>query len=345
MSMEALSRIIDHTGLTEDEATAVLESIVEGGLTHTQVGAILAALRTKRETVDEITGFARVMRARAVKVATRRHPLLDTCGTGGDGAGTMNISTCAAFVIAAAGLAVAKHGNRAVSSKCGSADVLEALGVQLQLSPEQIGRSIDEIGVGFMFAPQHHPAMRNVVQIRRELGVRTLFNIVGPLSNPAGADRQLIGVFEPELCPVVAEALGRLGCDRAMVVHGMDGLDEISTVGPTTISHLQHGRVTTEVRIPGELFVQPASATDLAGGRTIEENAQILLDVLNGAHSAHRDIVCVNAAAGLMLGGLAEGWRDGVAVAARMIDSGRARAVLNNLVMFTQRCMDDERII
>lgn len=345
MTSEILGRIISHVGLTEDEATRVIEAIVDGTLTHTQVGAILAALRTKRESVDEITAFARVMRGRAVRVTTRRHPLLDTCGTGGDGAGTMNISTCAAFVVSAAGLAVAKHGNRAVSSKCGSADVLEALGVQLQLSAEQIGQCIDEIGVGFMYAPQHHPAMRNVVQVRRELGVRTVFNIVGPLSNPAGTDRQLIGVFDPDLCPVVAEALGRLGCTRAMVVHGMEGLDEISTAGPTTISHLQHGRVTTEVRIPGELFVQPASAADLAVGGTIEGNAQVLLDVLNGSHGAHRDIVCVNAAAGLMLGGLAEGWRDGVAIAARMIDSGRARAVLNNLVMFTQRCVDDERTV
>jgi anthranilate phosphoribosyltransferase len=340
MIQDALRRITDGEDLTQDEAVTVMTEVVEGQATPVQIGGLLAGLRTKREAVDEIAGFARVMRERAVRVYPRKRPLLDTCGTGGDTCDTFNISTAAAFVIAASGIAVAKHGNRAVSSRCGSADVLAALGVELTLTPEQIAECIDTVGVGFMFAPHHHPAMAAVAQPRKELGIRTVFNILGPLVNPAGANRQLVGVFDPDLCPKVAEVLGILGCERAMVVHGMNGLDEISTVGPTRISHLQHGRVSTETRIPSEMFLVPATEEEIAGGSSPEENAQIILSVLQGEAGPRRDIVSVNAAAGLILGGMAEGWRDGVSLAHRMIDTGRAYRVLQQLIEFTQRCAE-----
>lgn len=340
MIQEALRKITDGEDLTYDEAVSVITEMVDGQATPVQIGGLLAALRTKRETVEEIAGFARVMRERAVRVYPRRRPLLDTCGTGGDTCDTFNISTAAAFVVAASGIAVAKHGNRAVSSRCGSADVLNALGVELTLTPEQIAQCIDTVGVGFMFAPHHHPAMAAVAQPRKELAIRTVFNILGPLINPAGANRQLVGVFDPDLCPKVAEVLGMLGCERAMVVHGMNGLDEISTVGPTRISHLQHGRVSTETRIPSEMFLVPATEEEIAGGASPQENAEIIVAVLRGEAGPRRDIVSVNAAAGMILGGMAEGWRDGISLAHRMIDSGRAYRVLQQLVEFTQRCSE-----
>lgn len=343
MLVTALRKLVEGEGLTQQEASDVMTAVMEGQATHAQIGALLAALRTKRETTDELTGFARVMRERSVKVMPRRRPLLDTCGTGGDLCDTFNISTTAAFVVAAAGIAVAKHGNRAVSSKCGSADVLAALGVELRLTPEQIGECIDTVGVGFMYAPSHHPATAYASQARREMGIRTTFNALGPLTNPAGATRQLIGVFDPDLCPKMAETLGRLGCERAMVVHGMDGLDEISTVGPTRISHLQNGRVSTETRIPAEFFVVPSTKDELKGGETPEENAGLLLAVLQGEAGARRDIVSVNAAAGLMLGGMAESWRDGIALAHRLIDTKRALGVLQKLVEFTGQFTPEEQ--
>lgn len=341
MLVGALRKLVDGEGLTQQEATDVMTAIIDGAATHAQVGALLAALRTKRETVDELTGFARVMRARSIKVQTTRRPLIDTCGTGGDSCDTFNISTTAAFVVAAAGIAVAKHGNRAVSSRCGSADVLAEAGVELRLSPEQIGKCIDIVGVGFMYAPSHHPSMRNVAQIRRELAIRTVFNVLGPITNPAGASRQLIGVFDPELAPKLAEVLGRLGCERAMVVHGMDGMDEISNVGPTRISQLQHGRVSTEQRIPAEFFLVPGTHEEIKGGNSPQENAQIMHAVLQGEAGARRDVVSVNAAAGLILGGMAEGWRDGIALAHRMIDTKRALGVLQNLIQFTRQFTEE----
>jgi anthranilate phosphoribosyltransferase len=335
MISSALQKLVNGQHLSESEATEVMTAIMNGETTHAQIGALLAALRTKRETVDELTGFARVMRERSVRVFAHRRPLIDTCGTGGDACDTFNISTASAFVVAAAGIGIAKHGNRAVTSKCGSADVLEALGVNLDLTPEQVAQCIDTVGVGFMFAPRHHPAMKHVAQPRRELGIRTVFNILGPLTNPAGATRQLIGVFDPDLCPKMAETLGRLGCEEAMVVHGMDGLDEISTVGPTRISTLHRGRVTTDTRIPAEFFLVPATLNEIRGGETPMENAGILTAVLKGETGARRDIVSVNAAAGLILGGMAESWRDGLGLAHRMIDSGKALAILNDLIAFT----------
>lgn len=340
MFVDELNKLVNGTGLSEQEAAGLMNSIMEGEATGAQLGAVLAALRTKKETVDELVGFARVMREKSIKVTARRRPLIDTCGTGGDGCNTFNISTAAAFVVAGAGVCVAKHGNRAASSKCGSADVLEALGVNLNLTPEQIGQCIDEVGIGFMFAQAHHPAMKNVAETRREMGIRTVFNILGPLTNPAGATRQLIGVSEPDLTHRMAEALGRLGCERAMIVHGVDGLDEISTTGPTRISHLMQGRVSTETRIPAEFFLVPATMAQLAGGETAEENANIVKAVLSGEHGPRRDIVSVNAAAGLIVAGAQNNWRDAIIQAHFMIDSNRALNVLNKLVQFTTRAAE-----
>jgi anthranilate phosphoribosyltransferase len=337
MFVDPLNKLVNGTGLTEQEAAEVMTGIMDGHATDAQAGALLAALRTKRETVDELVGFARVMREKSIKVTARRRPLIDTCGTGGDACNTFNISTAAAFVVAAAGVAVAKHGNRAASSKCGSADVLEALGVSLNLTAEQIGQCIDEVGLGFMYAQSHHPAMKNVAQARRELGIRTVFNVLGPLTNPAGASRQLIGVFDPDMTHKMAETLGRLGCERAMIVHGLEGLDEISTVGPTRISHLMHGRVSTETRVPAEFFLLPTTLDQIAGGQSPEENAEIVKSVLQGEHGARRDIVSVNAAAGLILAGVANNWREGVTHAHFMIDSKRAWSVLQKLIDFTTR--------
>jgi anthranilate phosphoribosyltransferase len=338
MIRESLAKIVGHESLTEQEAYDLLGYIVDGHATPTQIGAILAGLRTKRETVDELTGFARALRDRARRVAPRSRLLVDTCGTGGDASGTFNVSTAAAFVVAASGFAVAKHGNRAVSSRCGSADVLEALGVRLDITEEQIAACIDTVGIGFMLAPYHHPAVRVVSGPRRELGIRTVFNVLGPLANPAGATHQLVGVFDEELCEKVAEVLGRLGCERAMVVHGLDGLDEISVVGPTRISILQHGRVMTETRIPAEFHLVPTTLDRLAAGETAEDNAAILRQVLAGAKGPHRDVVSVNAAGALMLTGIADTWRDGLALAHSMMDSRKALGVLDRLVEFTQDC-------
>jgi anthranilate phosphoribosyltransferase len=338
MIRDALAKIVSQESLTEQEAFDLLCFMMDGHATHAQIGAVLAGLRTKRESVEELTGFARALRERARRVVPKRRVIVDTCGTGGDASGTFNVSTAAAFVVAAAGFAVAKHGNRAVSGRCGSADVLEALGVRLDLTEEQIADCIDTVGIGFMFAPYHHPAVQAVSQPRRELGIRTVFNVLGPLANPAGATHQLVGVFDEDLCERVAEVLGRLGCERAMVVHGLDGLDEISIVGPTRISILQHGRIMTETRIPAEFFLVPTSLDKLAGGATAEENAGILREVLSGARGPKRDMVSVNAAGALMLTGIAETWREGIALAHTMIDSRKALAVLDQLVEYTNAC-------
>ena len=338
MIREALAKIVGREDLSEQESYDLLCFLMDGSATNAQIGAVLAGLRTKRESVEELTGFARALRDRARRVRTRHRVLVDTCGTGGDASGTFNVSTAAAFVVAAAGFAVAKHGNRAVSGRCGSADVLEALGVRLDLNEDQVGRCIDEVGIGFMFAPYHHPAVQAVTQPRRELGIRTVFNVLGPLANPAGATHQLVGVFDEELCEKVAQVLGRLGCERAMVVHGLDGLDEISIVGPTRISILQHGRVMTEMRIPAEFFLVPSTLDKLAAGATAEENASILREVLSGAKGPRRDVVSVNAAGALMLTGIAESWREGIALAHTMIDSHKALKVLDRLVEFTASC-------
>ena len=333
---EALALLIEGQSLSEADAEAVMEEIMTGQATPAQIGGFLIALRRKGETVEEVTGFARAMRRNAVTIRTDRQLLVDTCGTGGDGHGTFNVSTTAAFVIAGAGLGVAKHGNRSVSSKCGSADVLEALGVHLTLSPEDVGACIDAVGIGFLYAPQLHPAMKHAIGPRREMGVRTVFNILGPLTNPAGAQVQVLGVYDPSLTELMAQVLDSLGSEAAFVVHGARGLDELSTVGPNRVTRLRDGQVHTFTLDPLELGLPRAKLLDLKGGEAAE-NAVILRDILGGKPGPQRDVVLLNAAAGLVAGGLASDLPAGLSRAAQSIDSGAARTKLTELVAFTQK--------
>lgn len=337
MMTALLTRLVAGESLTTPEAAQVMQTIMAGEATPAQIGAVVTALRMKRETPEEIAGFAQAMRENAVRVCPTRTPLLDTCGTGGDGCDTFNISTAAAFVAAAAGIGIAKHGNRAMSGRCGSADVLSALGVEMSLEPKRVEECIDRVGIGFLFAPNHHPAMRHAAAPRRELGIRTIFNLLGPLTNPSGAAYQVIGVYDEALCPMLAEVLRRLGCQGAMVVHGQDGLDEISTTAPTRISTLKNSEVTTELVAPDTFGLPVASLDALRGGDSPEENATILRRILEGEPGAKRDIVCVNAAASLQVAGVASTWRDGIAMAQEMLDSGRALVVLERLTAFTKR--------
>jgi len=333
----ALARILEGKNLTAEEAEAVMSQIMNGQATPAQIGAFLVAMRMKGETVEEIAGCARAMRAQARRIYPRRAGLVDTCGTGGDGYGTFNISTTAAFVVAGAGLPVAKHGNRSVSSRCGSADVLEALGVNLSLTPEQVARCVDEIGIGFLFAPQFHPAMKHAIGPRREIGVRTLFNILGPLTNPAGASAQVLGVYAPSLTEPLAHVLSDLGTRAAFVVHSDDGLDELSTTGSNRASYLAEGRVTNLILNPEDLGLRRARLSDLRGGDAAE-NAQIMRRVLAGEEGPRRDVTLLNAAAALVAGGAAATLREGLRVAADSIDSGAARARLEDLIRFSQQC-------
>jgi anthranilate phosphoribosyltransferase len=335
MIQSTLQKLIERRHLTEDEAVEMMTRIMDGEATPSQIAGLLTALRMKGEIVDEFTGFARVMRARSVHVPTTRRPLVDTCGTGGDLCKTFNISTAAAFVVAATGVGVAKHGNRSVTSKCGSADVLEALGIRLDLNPAQVGRAIDEVGIGFLFARAHHPAMKQVAGPRQELGIRTVFNALGPLTNPAGARRQLIGVYDPDLCPLLARVLGNLGSEHVLVVHGADGLDEISTLGETTVTELKNGALCTYALTPETLGLATAAPSDIGAGATPDENAALLLGVLEGQPGPRRDIVLANAAAALLVAGVAETLTAGVARAGQLIDDGSARAKLEALRRFT----------
>ena len=338
MIREAIKKVVEGHDLTESEAVAAMQEIMDGEATPSQIASFITALRIKGETVDEVTGFARVMREKSVKIPTTREPiaLIDTCGTGGDRLNTFNISTASAFVVAGAGLAVAKHGNRAMSSKCGSADVLEALGVNIGLSPEQVGRCVDEVGIGFMFAPAHHPSMKHAVGLRKEIGIRTVFNILGPLTNPAGAKRQLIGVFDAYLTELMAGVLKRLGSDRAIVAHGLDGLDEISTLGRTRITELQDGELKTYEISPEDVGLKTAQPKDLAGGEDSAESARILEEVLNGKQGPARDVVLLNAGAALKVAGKADSFQEGIALAAASIDGGKARAVLKGFCKLSQ---------
>jgi anthranilate phosphoribosyltransferase len=331
---EAIAHLIEGRDLTEIESEAVMEQIMTGQATTAQIGGFLIALRLKGETVEEVTGFARTMRRNATPVRSRHNLLVDTCGTGGDGCGTFNISTVAAFVVAGAGLAVSKHGNRSVSSKCGSADVLKALGVCLDLSPEQVGACIDKVGIGFLYAPALHPAMKHAVGPRREMGVRTVFNILGPLTNPAGAQVQVLGVYDGALTEVMARVLNALGSQAAFVVHGADGLDELSTTGPNQVTQLQNGQVRTVTLDPLELGLPRATLADLEGGDA-QENAAIARAVLDGERGPRRDVVLLNAAAGLVAGGVASDLSEGLSLGAQSIDSGAARAKLKALVAFS----------
>lgn len=333
---ETLARLLERQNLSLSEAAAVMGQIMAGQATPAQIGALLAALRMKGETVEEITGFAQAMRQSAVPIRTKHRLIVDTCGTGGDGAGTFNISTAAAFVAAGAGLPVAKHGNRSVSSRCGSADVLQALGVQIDLPPERVSACIDEVGVGFLYAPSFHPAMKHAVGPRREMGVRTVFNILGPLTNPARVPVQVLGVYDPALTETVAHVLAGLGCRAAFVVHGADGLDELSTTGPNRVSRLSEGRVETFFLDPEALGLPRAELSDLRGGDA-ETNAEILRAVLSGEPGPRRDVVRLNAAAALVAAGIASDLQQGLQLAARSIDSGAARQRLEALVAFTNK--------
>jgi len=330
MIIDAIKTVIDNKHLTKAEAEQVMNVIMSGEATPAQIAALITALRMKGETVDEISGFATTMRNKASRISPRVIELVDTCGTGGDQLHTFNISTTVAFVIAGAGLPVAKHGNRSVSSKSGSADVLEALGIKIDLTAEQVEKCIEDIGIGFMFAPNFHGAMKHAIGPRREIGIRTVFNILGPLTNPAGATAQVLGVYDPELTEVMAMVLGNLGVKHALVVHGHDGLDEISNTGESIISELKDGEVRTYAITPEQCGVARASIEDLKGG-TAEDNAAITLEILKGAKGPKRDVVLMNAAAGLIAAGKAESFEDGMDLAARSIDSGSALTKLQDL--------------
>ncbi|MGC4054785.1 MAG: anthranilate phosphoribosyltransferase [Paludibaculum sp.] len=325
-----IAKVATGAVLTREEARAAFDVIMSGEATPAQLGAFLMALRVRGETVDEITGAVDVMRARMIGVAAPADAI-DIVGTGGDGIGSYNVSTCAAFVIAAAGVPVAKHGNRALSSLTGSAEVLTALGVNINVPPEKISECVAVSGVGFMFAPTHHTAMRHVGPIRVELGVRTIFNLVGPLANPAGVTRQMTGVFARQWVEPVAQVLRGLGSTKAWIVHGEDGLDEITTTGETYVAELKDGEVTTFTVSPEQVGLRRAAVSELKGGKAAE-NAEALRRVLLGDRNAFRDIVLMNAGAGLVVAGKAETLKDGVATAASILDFGAAMDRLKSLV-------------
>ena len=331
MIQDAIQQLIAGRDLDRETATAVMDQIMSGEATDAQIGGFLVALRCKGETEDEVAGFTEVMRAKATRISGGRPPLLDTCGTGGDASGTFNISTTAAFVAVGAGCTVAKHGNRAISSRCGSADVLAELGVNIEADPARVGTCLDEAGIGFLFAQALHGAMKHAIGPRRELGTRTVFNILGPLTNPAGATRHLMGVFAPELTELQARVLGALGSERAFVVHGLDGLDEITLTGPSRVSELADGEVRTYEIEPGDFGIDRAEAAALEGGDPAA-NAAILREVLDGGSGPRTDVVLLNAAAALAAAGVAADLAGGVEAARESIASGRARQALDRLV-------------
>jgi len=346
MIVEAIRKAVDRKDLTREEAFAVMDAIMSGQATDAQIASFLTALRMKGETVEELIGFARVMREKVSPVKTRhrvqaslsgtdREMLVDTCGTGGDATGTFNVSTATAFVVAGAGVPVAKHGNRSVSSLCGSADVVEALGVRLDLSPERVGKCVDEVGIGFCYAPLLHKAMKFVMLARREIRIRTVFNILGPLTNPAHALAQVIGVYDGKLTEVMAWVLKELGTVRAFVVHGEDGLDEISTTSESRISELRHNQVQTYTVRPEDFGLTRTRMAELQGG-SAADNAEIIRHIMKGERGPKRDIVVLNAGAAIAAGGKAEDIGAGVALAQRSIDSGAALEKLNRLIEFCQ---------
>ncbi|WP_242345033.1 anthranilate phosphoribosyltransferase [Anaeromyxobacter terrae] len=334
MIQQAVARLLEHHDLSRAEMSAVMAEIADGGATPAQVGAFLAALRLKGETVDEIAGAAEVMRARVDRVRVERDVFVDTCGTGGDGRHTFNISTTAAFVVAGAGVTVAKHGNRAVSSRSGSADVLAALGVDVDAPKEVVERAIEEVGIGFLFAPRLHPAFKAVAGIRRELGVRTIFNLLGPLANPAGARHQVLGVYEPRWVPVIGGVLAALGAAHAFVVHG-EGLDEIAVTGMTHVCEVHAGEVERYSVLPEDLGLSRHDEAALAGGDA-ERNARILSDVLGGQKGAPRDAALANAAAALVAAGAAPDLPTAVRLGAEAVDRGAASEKLARLVKATR---------
>ncbi len=323
MIREAIQKVIEGNNLTETEMVETMNEIMAGETTDAQIACFLTALRLKGETIEEITGAARVMREKATKVPTTQPLVVDTCSTGGTGMNSFNISTTSAFVVAGAGIPVAKHGNRGVTRQSGSANVLMALGVNIEIPPEYVGQCIDEIGIGFLFAPMLHSAMKYAIGPRREIGIRTIFNALGPLTNPAGAQAQVLGVYARELTPVHANVLKNLGTQHAYVVHGNDGLDEITITTNTRMSILKDGDVNTYTFDPTTLGIEKANPASLEGG-TPEENAEITTNILKGERGPKRDIVLLNAAAAIVVGGKAEGIESGLKLAAESIDSGSA---------------------
>jgi anthranilate phosphoribosyltransferase len=335
MIKEAIEKVVRKVDLTEAETRVVFDEIMSGKTTSAQIGSFVTALRMKGETVDEITGAAKVMREKSVKIhAGGSETIVDTCGTGGSGMNTFNISTAVAFVVAGAGLKVAKHGNRGASSECGSADVLEALGVNLDVGPGRVEKCIKEIGIGFMYAPLFHGAMKYAVAPRKEIGIRTIFNLLGPLSNPANATSQVLGVYDAKLTEVIAAVLKNLGCRRALVVSGMDALDEITITGKTKITELNKGRLKTYFISPEKFGMKRSKLAQITGGGA-KENAGILLSVLKGERGPRRNVVLLNAAAALVAGFKAGNFKRGIELAEDSIDSGTAAEKLNRLIVMT----------
>jgi len=335
MFRENLKKIIERKNLSETEMAQMIADIFSGDITDAQVGAFMAALATKGETFEELAGAASAMRKKARRIQTSAKTVVDTCGTGGDGAKTFNISTTSAFVVAGCGVTVAKHGNRSVSSQCGSADLLEALGVKLDTAPEIVEEAVRETGIGFLFAPLYHGAMKYAAKARKEIGLRSIFNMLGPLTNPASANCQLLGVYAPELTEMFAQALRILGIKRAFVVHGHDGLDEISVCAPTRISELNDGMIRTYDINPEQFFGETTKTGDLAGGSP-EDNAQITKSILKGEKGPKRNIILINASAALVAAGKASNLKEGISLAESSIDSGAATTKLYSLIRFTQ---------
>jgi len=336
MFRENLTKIIKGIDLIESEMSQMIHEIFSGNITDSQIGAFMAALATKGETFEELAGAAKAMREKAVKVKTSAPELIDIVGTGGDHSNTFNISTTTSFVVAGCGVSVAKHGNRSVSSKCGSADVLEGLGVKLDMDPELVGKSIDETGIGFLFAPKFHGAMKYAASARKEIGIRSIFNMIGPLSNPADTNYFLLGVYAPELTDMFASALLLLGAKRALVVHSDDGLDEISICSPTRVSELKDGSITTYILNPENYFGEKSELNEIIGG-DVNKNIEITRNILSGEEGAKRNIVLLNSSAALVAIGKAENIKEGIEIAKKSIDSGAASAKLDELVEFTQR--------
>jgi anthranilate phosphoribosyltransferase len=344
---EAIKRAVDRVDLRAEEAESVLDQIMTGQCTDAQIASLLTALRMKGETIAELTGFARVMRRKAAHVrphatvraeigGTEREALIDTCGTGGDVSGSFNVSTATAFVVAGAGVRVAKHGNRSVSSQCGSADVVEALGIKIDLPPDRIARCIDEVGIGFLHAPQLHDAMKYVAAARRQMGIRTIFNMLGPLTNPARANTQVVGVYAAHLTELLASVLGELGSTRALVVHGSDGLDEITITCESKITELRNGELRTYSVSPEDFGFARATLAEIQGGDA-GQNGEIILEVLRGGRGPRRDIVLLNAGAAFVASSRVNDLKEGVSLAAESIDSGYALDKLKRLIEFTNQ--------
>ncbi|MFC1912283.1 anthranilate phosphoribosyltransferase [Chloroflexota bacterium] len=336
MIREAINTLVSGSALAFEQSAAVMEEMMSGEATPAQIAAFVTALRIKGETVDEIAGLASVMRAKSIRVAATT-PLLDTCGTGGDSCGSINISTAAAFVAAGAGIKVAKHGNRAMTSRCGSADVLEALGVKIDLGAEAVSQCLEKIGIGFMFAPIFHPAMKHAVAPRREIGIRTVFNILGPLTNPARAGHQVIGVADEQLGNKLAAALQRLGTEHSLVVHGLDGMDEISISTESLVWEVDKDKVSSPYTVSPEAFGLPEASREDIKGDTPEENALILHRIFKGEKGSLRNIVVLNAAAALFAGNRVSNMQEGINLAQEVIDGGYAREKLNGLVELSQK--------